>query len=88
MKTWGACRLCYLRDSRCENRERGMPCVPAEEEEKLHSHIKEANKLLADIAVLMSCDEAEIKEVLPDFCVDQEVLDKINAYFRKWGKDV
>lgn len=53
--------------------------------EVVRSQIEDANKTISDIGNLMVCDEAEIKETLPDFCVEQEVLNKVNAYREKWG---
>lgn len=51
----------------------------------VHDQLEDANKTICDIGSLMGCDEAEIKETLPDFCVEQEVLNKVNAYREKWG---
>ena len=51
---------------------------------EIQSQLEDANKTICDIGNLMVCDDAEIKETLPDFCVEQEVLNKVNAYREKW----
>lgn len=49
--------------------------------------IQDAEEKLADIGILMGCDETEIREVMPDFCADQAALDLVNKYFERWRKN-
>lgn len=47
--------------------------------------LEEANNTLKKIAIAMACDPSDIKVIIPEYCVEQDVLDNCNKYFEKWG---
>ena len=46
--------------------------------ERLEKQLKIAAQALDEVAIYMTCDEVEIREINPDFCADQAALDAVN----------
>lgn len=46
--------------------------------ERLEKQLKIAAQALDEVAICMTCDEVEIREINPDFCADQAALDAVN----------
>ena len=51
--------------------------------ERLEKQLKIAVEALNDVAIYMTCDEVEIREINPDFCADQAALDTVNEAMDK-----
>ena len=46
--------------------------------ERLEKQLNIAAQALDEVAIYMTCDEVEIREINPDFCADQAALDAVN----------
>ena len=51
--------------------------------ERLEKQLKIAVEALNGVAIYMTCDEVEIREINPDFCADQAALDTVNEAMDK-----
>lgn len=49
----------------------------------LKQQLKIAVEALNNVAIYMTCDEVEIREINPDFCADQAALDTVNEAMDK-----
>lgn len=79
---WKFCEFCYI-NGHCENQDRGHKCEcygkKLEDKcERLEKQLKIAAQALDEVAIYMTCDEVEIREINPDFCADQAALDAVN----------
>lgn len=51
--------------------------------ERLEKQLKIAVQALDEIAIYMTCDEVEIREINPEFCADQAALNTVNEAIDK-----
>ena len=51
--------------------------------ERLEKQLKIAVEALNNVAIYMTCDEVEIREINSDFCADQAALDTVNEAMDK-----
>lgn len=51
--------------------------------ERLEKQLEIAVGALDKVAIYMTCDEVEIREIQPDFCADQSALDTVNEAMDK-----